>query len=444
MDNVNWLKLKLLNQRLATIKATNAVDMSAKSDNAKNLVQQTQNNIITNLQRNLIDPQQLRMNNLASIDRAIYVKELLNLPKNMVEFLIQVQENKNLNNAGKNQHILNPDAQQNKQDLAMLRQQNLLQNRQDLLQNKINQENFRNQQTQAQSQTSFMNKTQNQYNRNMILNTHNQLHNEAKANLRRQILNQQIQQDSEVVEQMQTNTSKAQAMSSEELAKYKQQLASQLKSNVNIAQVSAFLQNNSKIAMNKMLGMLAMVSAQGLGDVSPLQDTMKIINASVSANSKNDATQTLKNLILLYLPWLPLQEGVGFDLEIEQKEEKAELDTFIKVFITTVNYGNLNATISLVTSNSVDISIICSKKFPKKELLKRLSKESTQHSMNAEIDFQEQKEQESIQNENPKAKVNLSNVNQVNPYLLLMTHALIRHAIEIDATITIGTQPIDD
>ena len=291
----------------------------------------------------------------------------------------------------------------------------------------------------------FIQNTKHNIKNNSLMNPHNQLHNAVRNNVRNNpILNQQIAQDTDSVEQMQTNNQKTQGMTPEELAQFKQNLASQLNANVNLTNVSALLQRNSKIAMNKMVSMMTMATAQGMTDIQPLQDTINIINASVSANSQNDATQTLKNLMLLYLPWLPLQEGVGFDLEIEQDENMPESDTFIKILITTVNYGNLHATVSLITGNSVDISIICSEKFPKKELFKRLFKDGSQHSMQTTIDFREQKPQEQLDTSNPKAKVNLSNVNQVNPYLLLMSHAIIRHTIELDATISIGQQPIDD
>ena len=112
--------------------------------------------------------------------------------------------------------------------------------------------------------------------------------------------------------------------------------------------------------------------------------------------------------------------------------------------ITTVNYGNVNAVVSLVTGNSVDISITCSEKFPKEKLLKKLQNESKQYSMQSVIDFKKQSPQEQIDTETPKAKVNLSNVNDVNPYLLLISHAIIRYTIELDATLTIGAQPIED
>ena len=133
----------------------------------------------------------------------------------------------------------------------------------------------------------------------------------------------------------------------------------------------------------------------------------------------------------------------NYNLDIEQDDDIPNSDSFIKILITTVNYGNLHATVSLLTGNSVDIAIICSESFPKKELFKRLFKDGSQHSMRTVIDFKEQKPQIQQDTQNPKAKVNLSNVNQVNPYLLLMSHAIIRHTIEIDATISMGYQPVD-
>ena len=94
MENVNWLKLKL-NQKMMNLQSAKAsINPDSSSGSAvNNLVQKTHNNIINNYQRQYINPQQLRMNNLASIDRAVYVKNLLNLPKNMVELLVMVQNN---------------------------------------------------------------------------------------------------------------------------------------------------------------------------------------------------------------------------------------------------------------------------------------------------------------------------------------------------------------
>lgn len=576
MDNVNWLKLKL-NQKMANLKSANThinTESAPKNNVAKNLVQQTQNNIINNIQRNFVNPQQLRMNNLASIDRSIYIKEVLNLPKNMVELFVMVQNEGKASKAQQpqqtqpQQNTQNPQAPQQPQQSQQIQQTQSQQNQQTSQNNQNSQQ--QNQQLPNQPQQTQLPHTKfpdlsdligkqpvrpdiesqpnqpqkpslppqqpnlpnvpNQSNRpnplpqpnqpnlphfpnrpengglkphpptenkpnqpfppkgefedsiknsedmmnrrqdmiqdrmkntlpdtsrfndkyNNIRNTnlrnpHNQLHNQVRNNIRNNpnILREQIMQDSEAVDDMQTNQ-KTQGMTAEELTAFKQKLASQLDSNVNISRVSNLLQRNSKLAMNKMVTMMSLATSKGMGDITPLQDTINIINASVSATSQNDATQTLKNLMLLYLPWLPLQEGVGFDLEIEQDKEEKQFDTFIKIMITTVNYGNVNAVVSLVTGNSVDISITCSEKFPKEKLLKKLQNESKQYSMQSVIDFKKQSPQEQIDTETPKAKVNLSNVNDVNPYLLLISHAIIRYTIELDATLTIGAQPIED
>ena len=485
MENVNWLKLKL-NQKMMNLQSAKT-DINTNSPSgsvANNLVQKTHNNIVNNFQRQYINPQQLRMNNLASIDRAVYIKNLLNLPKNMVELLVMVQNNGKMPQIKptpeQNQPQTQPPNVENKPNTPQkpeLNKPNNQPNNPSVIGNKpqpkplvkpeqnvfkqenIQQENktqeFLNDKKQI-IQDKVFNKADNlvqnakQNIRNEMLNNpHKQLNNAVRNNIRHNNImfnNMQSQtaEDMEWVQQIQANNQKTQGMTPEELANFKQQLASQLNSNVNLSHVSAFLQKNSKMAMNKMVSMMTMATAQGMTDIKPLQDTVNVINASVSATSQNDATQTLKNLMLLYLPWLPLQEGVGFDLEIEQNEESIDADTFIKILITTVNYGNLQATVSLVLGNSVDIEIVCSEKFPKKELFKRLQKEGSQHSMQTVIDIKEQKPQEQLETLNPKAKVNLSNVNQVNPYLLLISHAIIRHTIEIDATITIGKQPIDD
>lgn len=547
MDNVNWLKLKL-NQKMANLKSANThinTESAPKNNVAKNLVQQTQNNIINNIQRNFVNPQQLRMNNLASIDRSIYIKEVLNLPKNMVELFVMVQNEGKASKAQQpqqmqqpqqtqpQQNTQNPQAPQQPQqtqlphtkfpDLSDLigkqpvrpdiesqpnqpqkpslppQQPNLpnvpnqpnrpnplpqpnqpnlphfpnrpengglkphpptenkpnqpfppkgefedsIKNSEDMMNRR--QDMIQDRMKNTLPDTSRFNDKYNNIRNTNLRNPHNQLHNQVRNNIRNNpnILREQIMQDSEAVDDMQTNQ-KTQGMTAEELTAFKQKLASQLDSNVNISRVSNLLQRNSKLAMNKMVTMMSLATSKGMGDITPLQDTINIINASVSATSQNDATQTLKNLMLLYLPWLPLQEGVGFDLEIEQDKEEKQFDTFIKIMITTVNYGNVNAVVSLVTGNSVDISITCSEKFPKEKLLKKLQNESKQYSMQSVIDFKKQSPQEQIDTETPKAKVNLSNVNDVNPYLLLISHAIIRYTIELDATLTIGTQPIED
>ena len=167
---------------------------------------------------------------------------------------------------------------------------------------------------------------------------------------------------------------------------------------------------------------MSTAARQGITDTKPIQDTISLINSSISASSQNDTALAIKNLMLLYLPWLPLKEGLGFKLYVETKkaEPPKDDDTSVSIMITTKNYGNIGAEINLLTTNSVDIFITCDKKFPKDELLKRLNHDSKEHSMTASIGIEQTVQQDVLAPEVQKAKVNLSNVTTINPYLLLM------------------------
>lgn len=205
---------------------------------------------------------------------------------------------------------------------------------------------------------------------------------------------------------------------------------------INLTQISQMLQVNGKEAVTKLITAMTQASKQGISDLSQIKDMAKIINASVAAAAQNDSGQTLKVLMLLYLPWLPLEDGVGFDLDIETKEDGEDSDSILTITITTVNYGVITATLILETSNSVHVAIECSKEFPKDELMLRISGEEKQYSMNSVITFSD-KEAKSEENV-AKAKINMSQTTEINPFMLLMAHAVIRHTIEIDNNKTIG------
>jgi DNA helicase-2/ATP-dependent DNA helicase PcrA len=132
-----------------------------------------------------------------------------------------------------------------------------------------------------------------------------------------------------------------------------------------------------------------------------IQETLGIINSCISMAESNNPAQSLKSLMLLYLPWLPLNEGVGFDLEITPQDGETESnDSKLTVLIQTKNFGNLKGVFTLTTSNSIDIYIICSESFPKKTLLLTMQEESNSHSMNTNIDIEEvkpQKEENEVQ-----------------------------------------------
>lgn len=200
---------------------------------------------------------------------------------------------------------------------------------------------------------------------------------------------------------------------------------------INLADIASIIQTNGKDAITKLIMAMASAAKQGVSDLTQLKDTAKLINASVALASQGDNAQTLKTLLLLYLPWLPLQEGVGFDLEITADEKSKSENSILIITITTVNYGTVTAILTLESSNSVHVDIECSKYFPKDELLLRIESEEKHYSMQSAVTFSVIKETKSTV-EKPYAKINMSNTNEINPFLLLMAHTIIRHTLEID------------
>lgn len=326
---------------------------------ANNTQQIASGNTTSQLQQNL------QLNTLQSMDRAIYAKDLLQVPKNMNELIYMLQRGMN----------------------------------------------------QAQFNRMFANQLAAQRN--------------TLSQMQAQILAQ--------LQGLEFSTSK-------EMVNV--QLASQLQSSlkdlkilskgmINLADVSILLQKNGKEALTKLIMNMTEASKAGVTDLTQMKEMAKLINASISVAAENNPQKTLKLLLMLYLPWLPLEDGVGFDLEIETKENSyQESDSVITVTITTVNYGTVIATIFLETSNSVQIAIECSEKFPKSELELRIDGDKKHYAVDTVTSF-------SINNTKPKtdkpsANINMSQTTEINPYLLLMAHTIIKHVIDIDNNTSSG------
>lgn len=307
----------------------------------------------------------LQMNTLQSMDRAVYAKEVMQLPKNLNEFIFMVQ--KGLTQAQFNQMFA--------QHIAA--QRNALS------------------QTQAQILAQLQG-----------LTSPNQI---------------QTMIQSQMASQLQS-TIKNLSLSPNGM--------------IDLTMISQMLQVNGKEALTKLITAMTQASKQGINDLTQIKEMARLVNASIAAAAQNDPAQTLKTLLLLYLPWLPLEDGVGFDLDIEASDSGEESDSILTITISTVNYGVVTAMLVLETSNSVHVSVECAKDFPKDELMLRIDGEQKNYSMNSVVTFtdKEAKSEEKI----AKAKINMSQTTEINPYMLLMAHTIIRHTIEIDNNKSIG------
>ena len=201
---------------------------------------------------------------------------------------------------------------------------------------------------------------------------------------------------------------------------------------LNLADIAALIQSNGKEAITKLILTMANASKQGVNDLSQLKDTAKLINACIALASNDNPQQILKTLLLLYLPCLPMQEGTAFDIEIETAQNGEDSEKILIVTITTLNFGNVVATLILETANSVQAGIECSEKFPKDELLKRIEGDEKSYSMQSVVSFKTKNSTTIKDEKQTKAKISMSSTNEINPYLLLMAHTIIRNTIIID------------
>ncbi len=207
---------------------------------------------------------------------------------------------------------------------------------------------------------------------------------------------------------------------------------------INLNQVALLIQKNGKEAIPKLIMAMTEAAKAGITDVSQLKEMAKFINASISVAAENNPQKTLKLLLMLYLPWLPLEDGVDFDLDVQQTENHEEGDSILTLTVTTINYGTVSASIFLESSNSVQVAIECDEKFPKKELQARIEGEQKHYSMDSVLSFNSKDTSKEQQHTKQSANINMSKTNEINPYLLLMAHSIIKNVIEIDNNKTQG------
>lgn len=199
---------------------------------------------------------------------------------------------------------------------------------------------------------------------------------------------------------------------------------------INLHELSETMKHNGHDARSRLILAMANASKQGI-DNSQIAATMKMVTESMAAE-ENNPSSILKNIIMLYLPWYPLQEGVGFNLSIDTMDGSSEFSSLLKVFIQTRNYGNVNGSLVLLTGNAVDMNIQCNDSFPQDDLLERMKDVTDNHSIRSNITVEE-RAQFANEMANQQAKVNLSSTYELNPFLLLMAHSFIKNTIIIDS-----------
>lgn len=394
--------------------------------------------------------QSLKLNVLQNADRATYLKEVLNLPKNLNEFVYMVQRKIP-------QEQLNKTlAQQQPQQTPQMHQKTISNIQSQILSQQSYLQNAKTMQNLTGQNKALPNSGQSTSQNSGMMGQSAMANSQLSGQIIRQDLNLQRNNAELMKNKMLTELNEididVEAQETAEIALTKE-LQSTLKKldimsggMIKLDVFAQLIQKNGKAAIAKLIMNMTEASKSGVSDLSQMKEMAKFINASISIAAENNPQKTLKLFLLMYLPWLPLEEGVGFDVEVqERKEESGESsDSILVITVTTLNYGVVKATLFLETSNSVHVDISSSDKFPKKELKLRIEKEQGFYSMESVLSFKTDDNIKQNSENKQAASINMSQTTEINPFLLLMAHTLIKHIIEIDNNATLGLTTHED
>ncbi|MBQ9246147.1 hypothetical protein IJ182_07770 [bacterium] len=207
-----------------------------------------------------------------------------------------------------------------------------------------------------------------------------------------------------------------------------------LASSMNLSQLSSLLQNSSKTAMTNLYQMLAQYNQLGISIKDEQLGQISKLISFISASSTSDV-QSLKSTMLMYLPWLPLTDPNVLKLEIGNSgSDGGESDSdSITVMIATENYGNLSAYILKTDEDGIKIQITSSQTFPQKDFIVLMKEESKKYGININFETSTKEAFNKEKNEHSQTQVYMNTSPGVNPFLLLISNALIKNVHLVDS-----------
>ena len=198
---------------------------------------------------------------------------------------------------------------------------------------------------------------------------------------------------------------------------------------LDISKIIILLQTNGKTALDKIAKMIATMNQSGIYDTHQLKEMTTLINACIPVNDASQA-QVLKNLMMIYLPWLPINENsnLNFGADSEEEGKKGEGKDSITLMFTTKNYGIVKILLYL-ENNGCNIDVNCSEEFPKDRFNKALQNENGINVNEKPVYVTRKSETKETAEE---LKVDFSKTTKVSPRLLVAIHAIIKIITEID------------
>ena len=207
---------------------------------------------------------------------------------------------------------------------------------------------------------------------------------------------------------------------------------------LDVSKLINFLQQNGETGKQNLLNLIVTINKAGFTQTEQLKELGFIINACMPSSQNSNAT-VMKNLILLYLPWLPLGEGMGFDIEVRnsQEQESGEDDDSVMIYIQTLNFGSIKVLLKVENKTKVLLQISCDENFPKNIAEKRFKDEVQTFNIKTEFDYSLSKQDKKSDDleKNAQTRVNVDTSRHINPLLMMAAHSIIKIVFEIDKNV---------
>ena len=202
---------------------------------------------------------------------------------------------------------------------------------------------------------------------------------------------------------------------------------------LDMTKLLVLLQTNGKTALEKITKMIATMNQSGIFNTQQLKEMSFLVNACIPANDAS-ASQILKSFMLMYLPWLPLNAAMDFNIGTEggQDGESASEEDTITIIITTKNYGIVKILL-YKEDGGYNIDVNCSEEFPKDKFDSAIKVKSEDASLNVKQKVIYSTRKASEDDKQNEAKVEFSKSSKITPQLLIVIHSIIKIVMEIDS-----------
>lgn len=206
---------------------------------------------------------------------------------------------------------------------------------------------------------------------------------------------------------------------------------------IDLADIKQLLDTNSKEIINKLIKLIQQPSSNYQG-ISQIKDILSALN-QVLPQGKTQNYDTLKSIILLYLPWLPLTppQDIKFCAENKEKAESEETDELIMILISTINLGKLRITLFLDAASKLKLDLELQERKElgddfEKKLLEKITNDISGLGMLPEAETNFRHSKNLTENTDKQRAVSFQKVSKISPPLMMAAYTIIKLVFEVD------------